>query len=182
MEGSFFNLSVDGEPWRSGPVIYLADPLDGEMACASCSRGKEAQAEVRVRSGDLLFSPIDHNPKYEAIESDESKRCDCMLHSRSRKTIVFVELKDRKTGGKRASRIRRQAIRQLRCTIEMFKRIEPTIDALSDSVHLACVANKKSSYGVEFATSSRKREFYYAGETRGFNLSINNVIDLGAVA
>ena len=185
MAESFFELSPSSEPWRSVPEFYWRDSGDEAMAYSfdvTVGNKNEAQATIAMTGGELRFAPIDHNPEYDSLAAEDERRCDGMLYSRSRKTIVFVELKDRKDSSKNRKKWRDDAIEQLRATVKLFKKVEMAVDELTGSRHLAVAANKRSRYAVEYAKASRVQRFLLDEETSGFRLSICNRVVLGTVA
>lgn len=184
MAESFFELSPSSEPWRSASEFYLRDPGDEAMAYSfdsTVGNKDEAQATIAMSDGELRFAPIDHNLEYDSLASGCERHCDGMLYSRSRKTIVFVELKDRKDSSKNRKKWRDDAIEQLRATVKLFKKVEMAIDTLVGGRHLAVAANKRSRYAVEYARASRVQRFLLDEETSGFRLSICNKVVLGSV-
>lgn len=184
MENSFFELSPPEERWRSESCFGLRDPGDGLVACsvdAQCGDIKGVHAVVLMTSGELRFAPIDHNPRYDAIAPANEPRCDGMVYSRTKRSVVFVELKDRKDASKNRRKWKASAIAQLRQTVIRFKAIELEADALVPSFHFAVAANKQSKYAAEYVTAARSRAFFMDEATFGFRLSISNTISLGDV-
>lgn len=192
MPGSFFDLAIASEPWRSDAVFYLRDRQDKTMAFSydpSFGSASDADAVVSL-TGKIRFAPIDFNPIYDGIAPVDEERCDGMLFSKTHKTIVFVELKDRSNQTKLNNKAwRKKAISQLHAVVKRFKEVEAVVDAMSGSVHRAYAANKQGSlitnpavkYNAAHSIASQERAFMHDPETFGFRLVISNQIKLGVV-
>lgn len=178
MSVSFFNLAPLTERWRIEDPFYLTD--NGGMAFShNDQEGDPAQSQAVVSiKEEIRFAPIDKNRRYDSIAPKSANRCDGMLYSRSRKTILFVELKDRVDTETNRRRWVAKAMWQLRSTIACFKAVEQATDALPGALHYAYIANRQTLYKARSVMATLSRAFSRSMRTRGYILKEEDIIHL----
>ena len=192
----FFDITKRGTvSYRAGEVFGVVDCHNNLMAFSeSLSPKKDRYGAVVEHENDINFSPIDHNAAYEKLCSEGERKCDFFLHTDSRRTLVFVELKDRYTSEYLNSEELKSfldlnpknsnsdvaadvwvddVIEQLTHTIRKFEKLNPTDINQYPNVHLAYGANKKVAYGVDFQVVNKKEDFYMDTQ---FQLILSNLI------
>jgi len=179
----FFQIQSPAESWRGSGIFFLKDPQQSGAQAFSCSTGdpyglSDVNAVVKHTGKDLMFVPLDFNPLYVAQTPSSQSRCDGMLCSKSRETVVFVEMKNRSLAPLNVSRWTTKGVAQLSAVVQQFKQCNPTEDALLDGEHAAYVCNQKSPYVVEYATTNDKMSFLMGNDTWGFQLYIKKLITL----
>ena len=177
----FFCLSLGSEPWHAGRIFFLKDPQAVNAVAFSCLPGMShgiagVNAIVRHTGADLRFVPIDFNPLYVAHTPRSQLRCDGMLHSQSRETVVFVEMKNRSLVPRNVSRWTTKGVSQLAAVVKQFKQCNPGEDSLVNGEHAAYVCNQQSPYVVEYASTNDKMSFLMDPDTWGFQLYIKKLI------
>lgn len=183
----FFSFAPQSETWHAAPSFFLEDPDGDEDMAFSFPPGAgnawEAQAQVFLKSGSVRFVPLDHNPPYEAIAiRAKENRCDGFLHSPSRKTIVFVELKNRvQDYGLNEYDWTKKATAQLYDSIKRFREHHPEIEAIPDGSKRAVIANKQCPYWAGSSMREFQAKFIADRDTQGYLLQRANDIYLGDV-
>lgn len=180
---NFFGISSRTEPWHGEQIFFLKDPQKANAVAFSCLPGgahglADVNAVVKHSGADLLFVPIDYNPAYVALTPKSQQRCDGMLHSQSRETIVFVEMKNRGLASRNISRWTTKGVSQLAAVVKQFKLCNPREDSLVNGEHAAYVCNQQSPYVVEYASTNDKMSFMLDTDTWGFQLYIKKLIKL----
>lgn len=179
----FFAIAPDSEPWHGERIFYLKDPTTTNVPAFSCNVGgayglSDVNAIVRRSGDELRFAPIDFNDEYKKETSPSQLRCDGMLYSKSRETVVFVEMKDRNLKSRNIQRWKRKGVLQLAAVVRQFKQCHPNEDAFTNGEHAAYVSNQRSPYVVEYASTNDKMSFLMDADTRGFQLYIKKDIKL----
>ena len=177
----FFGISLGTEPWHAERIFFLKDPQAVNAVAFSCLPGMShgiagVNAIVRHTGVDLRFVPIDFNPLYVAHTPRSQLRCDGMLHSQSRETVVFVEMKNRSLVPRNVSRWTTKGVSQLAAVVKQFKQCNPGEDSLVNGEHAAYVCNQQSPYVVEYASTNDKMSFLMDPDTWGFLLYIKKLI------
>lgn len=207
----FFTLTAFGsKTMAAGRPFGIADLGSRGMVVTTmvnpAARWSSAVEQVRVDAQmDVVFSPIDKNPRYESAAVDangnKERKCDCFLHSESKDVIVFVELKQDpdlkyprtdlltaeqlvesdsasdflQVASREDANWQEYAIWQLKTTIDRFKSLNPEVNAISPSIHRAYIANKACDYDAEYMTIAQ--DAWFRQET-GYFLSVRNHIEI----
>ena len=193
---NFFDItSVGSVQYKAGKKFGVVDLHNNLMAFSEAFRTVWHRYGAVVEHDDAItFSPIDHNEKYEKTCVKGERKCDFFLHTKSRRTLIFVELKDRYTSEYLDSEelksfldinplVKKErvaadewiddVIEQLTDTINKFKKLNSSDLNQYPTIHLAYGANKKVPYGVDFPVVNKKEDFYI--ETQ-FQLILSNLI------
>ena len=160
--GDFFSICVDAEHWHSEREFGIVDPRNGTVAYSvTGDKLQIANAVVNVITGkDLLFVPIDHNPKYEAFAPTDERRCDGFLMSKSHCTLIFIEIKAQSVFSVKDDRHWiNDAVDQLRATISRFGQENPNEYCRPNSIRIAFAANRGGGYRVKRVLASMKSKF-----------------------
>jgi len=194
----FFDITRTGSTtYKADKKFGVVDPGRNLMAFSEPFRNVKHRYGAVVEHVDTIsFSPIDHNDSYEATCAEGERKCDFFLHTESRRTLIFVELKDRYTSKCLDSeelkllldanpKISKEdvaadtwiddVIEQLTDTIQKFRQLNPSDLNQYPTIHLAYGANKKVEYGVDFPVVNKKDDFYIKTQ---FQLIINNLINV----
>lgn len=179
----FFDIAIGTEPWHAERIFFLKDPQIANTVAFSCLPGRphgiaDVNAVVKHTGADLRFVPIDFNPAYVAHTPKSQSRCDGMLYSSSRETIVFVEMKNRSLAQRNVSRWTTKGVSQLAAVVKQFKQCNPSEDSLINGEHAAYVCNRQSPYVVEYASTNDKMAFLMDADTCGFQLYIKKLIEI----
>lgn len=182
----FFQILSPSESWHSGGIFFLKDPQAAGAQAFSCRPGgaygiSSVNAIVKHTGDDLMFVPIDFNPLYVGQTPPNQFRCDGMLCSKSHKTVVFVELKNRSNSPLNVTRWTIKGVAQLAAVVHQFKQCNPKEDALAVGEHAAYVCNQQSPYVAEYASTNDKMNFLMGNDTWGFQLFIKKLIVLNNV-
>ena len=195
----FFDITRYGsttyKAGKAGKKFGVVDPGRNLMAFSEPLKNDMNRYGAVVEYVDTIsFSPIDHNDSYEATCAEGERKCDFFLHTESRRTLIFVELKDRYTSnfldsvelkslldanpsisreGVAADVWIDDVIEQLTDTIQKFRKLNASDLDQYPTIHLAYGANKKVEYGVDFPVVNKKDDFYI--KTR-FQLILSNLI------
>lgn len=193
----FFELTNRGtRSYAAGKKFGVLDSRNGLMAISEGFRPIKDRYDLVVEHvADINFSPIDHNAGYEALYASERK-CDCFLHTNSRRTLVFVEIKHKYTSADLDSAelndfldqhrdVTRESVAadewiddvidQLESTIKRFKTLNPTELTCYPCVNWAVGANSRIRDGVEFSIANKQDDFYLRTQ---FELLIRNHISI----
>lgn len=182
----FFQIQSPSEPWQSSGIFFLKDPQASGVPAFSCPVGgahgiSDVNAIVKHTGNDVQFVPIDFNLLYVAQTPSNQFRCDGMLCSKSRETVVFVEMKNRSNAPSNVSRWTTKGVAQLAAVVQQFKQCNPVEDSLSAGEHSAYVCNQQSPYVTEYASTNDKMNFLMGKDTWGFQLFIKKLIILDNV-
>lgn len=182
----FFSIAPGSEPWHSSRIFFLKDPQSGNVPAFSCLPGgayggSSVNAVVKHTGKDLRFTPIDYNSLYVSQTPQTQSRCDGMLSSQSRETVVFVEMKNRNLKPRNVTKWATKGASQLAAVVKQFKQCHPVEDAFNRGEHAAYVCNQQSPYVAEYASTNDKMSFLLDPDTFGFQLYIKKLIVLNPV-
>ena len=193
----FFQLTRRGTcSYLAGKKFGVIDSQRGLMAISEGFRPDKDRYDLVVdHDANINFSPIDHNEAYECQYAGERK-CDCFLHTDSRRTLVFIEIKKKYTSADLNSAevkdfldqhrdITRESIaadawiddliEQLEKTIKRFRALNPDDLTYYPCINWAIGANRRVKEGVEFSIASKQEDFYLRTK---FELLIRNHINI----
>ena len=165
--GAFFDSPTPSEKWRRTQRFYLFDPEDGSVARSLLKPNGRENAVVVKSAQPIRFQPIDHHPIISTLFSVNEPIADGLLFSRSHRTVIFVELKNKK------KHWQGRAVRQLSSTIAKFFATE-SLDPASLSCRRAYAANR-SSYNMNRPFFALTESFRHQ---TGFTLHFTNRISI----
>lgn len=181
MVNDFFLLRPLTDGWQVDGPFGLVDPEEKDPTyVVDMTKELIAHAIVTIKKGrSVRFIPIDRNDQYDEIAPQNERRCDAFLHSVSRRTLVFVELKARGVSTvKEDKNWIDDAIEQLRQTIYRFAQVNKDAYMKRECLRFAYAANRGGGYRVRRMLPAMQSKFL---QETNFILKVDYIVGLDEI-